>query len=164
MARITITDENLARIDDVRRSMEVSTVLIFGHMKKVTRDDVIADMFAQEDRCKVCGERVRVQISDLESENARLREALHEEEALNHDYAEMPDELEKRAQRIAELLGALRITTDWMQWWLDQHDCECEGSHTCGRQRVEADLRKARALLHGAGENGSPGEGEDGRE
>ena len=51
---------------------------------------------------------------------------------------------EVRRMRQAAEIGAL-----WMRWWLDQHECDCDGEHTCGRRERENDLRSIEAALMG---------------
>lgn len=39
------------------------------------------------------------------------------------------------------LLSAAKTGAKWMEWWLDQQECECEGGHFCGKDERMNELR-----------------------
>jgi hypothetical protein len=49
--------------------------------------------------------------------------------------------------RIELLEEALRTTTQWMTWWLNQEVCDCETTHTCGLPERRAELAHAQYAL-----------------
>lgn len=57
------------------------------------------------------------------------------------------DRIIKACNSHSELLEALKKTTAWMQWWLDQNECECEQGHTCGKTQRQNDLDSANAAI-----------------
>lgn len=60
------------------------------------------------------------------------------------------EELLKNARLIAsapDLLDALQVTTKWMEWWLSNDICECEGSHVCGKPDRQEELDAARSAI-----------------
>lgn len=63
--------------------------------------------------------------------------------------------LELQAEN-AKLRAALEVAVHWMQFWLDQQECDCpEIYHTCGRYDRERELEQmkdALAKLEGGGE------------
>jgi hypothetical protein len=46
------------------------------------------------------------------------------------------------AQGEGLVVEALDIGIKWMQGWLDEHCCECENGHYCGRQARERELEQ----------------------
>ena len=54
----------------------------------------------------------------------------------------------KETERIvAELESAAKIAAHWMKDWLDQHCCECEYGHTCGRNERQKELDQILAAI-----------------
>jgi hypothetical protein len=35
----------------------------------------------------------------------------------------------------------------WLEWWLDERECECDGTHTCGWTERHAEAVALRAAL-----------------
>jgi len=55
--------------------------------------------------------------------------------------------------RVAALETAATVALKWMDWWLNEDMCECEGiGHRCGWSERKAEADTLRAAL-----NGSPG-------
>jgi hypothetical protein len=46
-----------------------------------------------------------------------------------------------------DLLCAAKVGAKWMEWWLDQNECECEHGHTCGRPERLAELRQIKEAI-----------------
>jgi len=48
-------------------------------------------------------------------------------------------------EAVVGLVAAAETAARWMQWWLDQDVCECEGpEHACGRTERERELENLR--------------------
>ena len=90
-----------------------------------------------------------------ENEIAQLRADHREGHKMTKEYMlsesqirDLTSQLTAKDERIAELEGALADSIRWMECWLDRDECDCvELPHTCGRQRVERDLSKIKAVL-----------------
>jgi hypothetical protein len=50
-------------------------------------------------------------------------------------------------KQLAELKVAASKSAKWMQWWLDQNECECDGLHTCGKLERRLELEELKKLL-----------------
>lgn len=60
------------------------------------------------------------------------------------------DEARKWAPTLAaapELLKMLRLAAEWMEWWLGEEYCECDGHHICGRDEREKELRQIKTII-----------------
>ncbi len=55
---------------------------------------------------------------------------------------------------VTELLSAAKTAEKWMQSWLDEKLCECEGYHYCGRTEREAELAQIKTAIRKAMGNG----------
>lgn len=47
----------------------------------------------------------------------------------------------------AALRKAAKLGEKWMNWWLQQNECECDGDHVCGRPERQRELDQIRAAL-----------------
>jgi hypothetical protein len=54
---------------------------------------------------------------------------------------------EARIKKLEAVVEAAKVLAKWMQWWLDENLCECDGIHTCGRTQREQELNKFRQAL-----------------
>jgi hypothetical protein len=51
-------------------------------------------------------------------------------------------------KQLEELKAAASKAATWMQWWLDQNECECDGlPHTCGKLERQRELDELKKLL-----------------
>ncbi len=70
--------------------------------------------------------------------------------AVENSRAAAEAEIEHHVRKRVELTQAVRPAVEWMEWWLDQQECECEGiGHNCGRDGRQREYRVARAALDG---------------
>lgn len=46
------------------------------------------------------------------------------------------------------LHDAAQVASEWLRWWLDRNECECEDVHTCGKAKRHAELRELEAALN----------------
>lgn len=46
---------------------------------------------------------------------------------------EVHDKIKSRDIKLAETIEAASLAAKWMRWWIDQDGCECDQSHTCGK-------------------------------
>lgn len=46
------------------------------------------------------------------------------------------------------LHDAAQVASEWLRWWLDRNECECEDVHTCGKAKRNAELRELEAALN----------------
>ena len=50
---------------------------------------------------------------------------------------------------LKDLLSAAKMGAKWMEQWLDDNECECEGGHFCGRDERMNELRiMKKAIAH----------------
>ena len=49
-----------------------------------------------------------------------------------------------------DLLSAAKTGAKWMRWWLEQDECDCEFSHTCGRNERLRELKQMEAAIAAA--------------
>lgn len=47
----------------------------------------------------------------------------------------------------AAMREAVELGARWMQWWLDQDECDCEDGHHCGRNERQKELDSINAAL-----------------
>lgn len=53
------------------------------------------------------------------------------------------------ADHVDRLRHACYVATDWMAYWLNRHECECENHHICGLSERQEELRQIKALIDG---------------
>ena len=74
---------------------------------------------------------------------------------LHRDLEEIRRDLEKKNERLEteneRLREALEIGIRWMDEWLKNDLCECEGVHTCGKKERTKELEYMRQSLEGGG-------------
>ena len=58
----------------------------------------------------------------------------------------------REASELHELLSAAKTGANWMRWWLEQDECDCEYGHTCGKnERVRELEQMERAIAKAEG-------------
>lgn len=59
-----------------------------------------------------------------------------------------PENEQALKHKISTLQSNLRTAIKWMEWWLDQNECECEdGLHHCGRTERLKELQSMKKAL-----------------
>ncbi len=53
-------------------------------------------------------------------------------------------------QQYRDLLAAAKTGAQWMRWWLDQDECECEYGHSCGKIARMAELKEIERAITAA--------------
>ncbi len=53
-------------------------------------------------------------------------------------------------QQYRDLLAAAKTGAQWMRWWLDQDECECEYGHSCGKIERTAELKEIERAITAA--------------
>lgn len=53
----------------------------------------------------------------------------------------------QRVRKLEAVVEASKILAKWMQWWLDENLCECNGIHICGRTQREQELNEFKKAL-----------------
>lgn len=48
---------------------------------------------------------------------------------------------------LEEAISALSVTTTWMEWWINQQECDCENEHRCGLRARQQELEEAQRIL-----------------
>ena len=46
-----------------------------------------------------------------------------------------------------DLLSAAKTGAKWMRWWLEENECDCEGSHICGRTERMRELEQMERVI-----------------
>jgi len=46
-----------------------------------------------------------------------------------------------------QLVETSKNAATWMKWWLDQRECDCDGTHTCGFTERQKELKELREAL-----------------
>lgn len=90
-----------------------------------------------------------------EKDNDRLPENFTYEQVkqfVNHPNAFLEDiqaVCMDMADHVDRLRNACYVATDWMAYWLNRHECECEEHHICGLSERQEELRQIKALING---------------
>ncbi len=45
------------------------------------------------------------------------------------------------------ILEAAKKSAEWMRWWLEHNECECDGAHDCGLPERRKELREIEAVI-----------------
>ena len=53
----------------------------------------------------------------------------------------------EKDKEISRLREAAKLGANWMKWWLDNSECECEGAHVCGHSERENELKAINEAL-----------------
>jgi len=53
----------------------------------------------------------------------------------------------KMCNLFPELVEALELTGKWMEFWLEEDLCDCEGVHICGKTERKKELKVIKELL-----------------
>lgn len=57
------------------------------------------------------------------------------------------DEVVRRVNAHDALVQSCRVGADWLSWWLNKQECECESGHSCGYNERFTELEAMHAAL-----------------